>query len=267
MDILHDKDIREPLFDFLEETFGTIRIIEEKTMGRSRADIIMVTPKDVVGIEIKSDADTYTRLAGQVKDYDKYFDRNIVVVGTSHAMHIEEHVPQHWGIITVEQICDAGDRGGTSPGDGIRTNLSDSSMIDAGDKAPGLDFYMLRQARENPKDVIKNKLRLLWRPELYKIQMANNMPKYKDKSKLFVADKISAQVPDKLSKNELNLQISAILMERDYTTVEEDLTEYRKGELQKAIEAETDPQKKLELMIEQADKKKNFRPRKSRRRR
>jgi len=34
---LHDRDIREPLFEFLEDSFGKIRILEEKTMGRSRA--------------------------------------------------------------------------------------------------------------------------------------------------------------------------------------------------------------------------------------
>ncbi len=39
--ILHDKDIRDPLFDFLEQRYGKIRILEEKTMGRSRADIVM----------------------------------------------------------------------------------------------------------------------------------------------------------------------------------------------------------------------------------
>ena len=33
--MLHDKDIREPLFDFLDETYGKIRIIEEKTMGKN----------------------------------------------------------------------------------------------------------------------------------------------------------------------------------------------------------------------------------------
>ena len=30
--IIHDRDIREPLFDYLEETYGKIRIIEEKMM-------------------------------------------------------------------------------------------------------------------------------------------------------------------------------------------------------------------------------------------
>lgn len=31
MEKLHDRDIREPLFEFLEETYGRIRILEEKT--------------------------------------------------------------------------------------------------------------------------------------------------------------------------------------------------------------------------------------------
>ena len=89
--MLYDKDIREPLFDFLEERYGKVRIIEEKQMGRSRADVIMVRPGNLTGIEIKSDADSYGRLARQVKDYDRYFDYNYVVVGSSHGRHIEEH--------------------------------------------------------------------------------------------------------------------------------------------------------------------------------
>ena len=46
-----DKDIREPLFDFLEENFGKTRIIEEKNIGDSRADVIMVTENGLYGIE------------------------------------------------------------------------------------------------------------------------------------------------------------------------------------------------------------------------
>ena len=107
--MLYDKDIREPLFDFLDDIYLTNRIIEEKQMGRSRADVVMVTPLAIYGIEIKSDADTYARLKRQVRDYDNFYDYNYVVVGTSHAYHIQEHVPDYWGIITVEQsegVCD-----------------------------------------------------------------------------------------------------------------------------------------------------------------
>ena len=172
--MLKDKDIREPLFESLEDTYGKVRIIEEKTMGRSRADLVMVTENSLVGIEIKSDADTYARLATQVKDYDKYYDYNIAVVGSSHGIHIKEHVPEHWGIITVEEV----------------------------DGAP--DFYMLRKPESNPNMKLENKLKILWRPELALIQEKYGMAKYKEKSKPFVIDKISDLVPDIVSMAELS---------------------------------------------------------------
>ena len=228
--VLKDADIREPLFDFLEESYGKVRIIEEKTMGSSRADVVMVTETALYGIEIKSDADSYTRLEGQVKDYDKYYDYNIAVVGTSHALHIREHIPSYWGVITVERIDNE------------------------------LDFYILRKPEKNPKLKPERKLQILWRPELAHIQEINLMPKYKDKGKDFVINKIIERTnyPEekkgRIEIDELYRQISDVLFERDYNTVEETLKEYRKGELQKKLEAETDPQKQLELMVEQASK-------------
>ncbi len=226
--MLKDKDIREPLFDFLEDLYGKVRIIEEKTMGRSRADLVMIVERSLIGLEIKSDVDTYARLATQVKDYDKYFDYNIAVVGSTHGLHIEEHVPDYWGIITVEEV------------NGVP------------------DFYMLRKPAKNPKMKLENKLRILWRPELSQIQDKYGMAKYKEKSKSFVIDKISALVPGTVPMDELSVTISDILFERDYNKVEETLAEYRKGELQKKIEKETDPAKKLELMAEQANKRSNL---------
>ena len=59
--MLYDKDIREPLFGFLEETYGKARILEEKRTGAARAGVVMITPEILYGIEIKSDADTYAR--------------------------------------------------------------------------------------------------------------------------------------------------------------------------------------------------------------
>lgn len=191
--ILYDKDIREPLFEFLELRYGKVRIIEEKQMGRSRADVVMVLEKAIVGVEIKSDADTYVRLKRQVRDYNQFFDRNYVVVGTSHAMHIEEHVPKWWGIITVE--------------------LEDGAA----------DFYVLREAKENTKLDPKQKLRLLWRPELARIQEKNRLPKYAQKSKEFVIGKILEKVPEDI----LREQVSEELFERDYQEIEQEIEEYR----------------------------------------
>lgn len=192
--MLYDRDIREPLFEFLEETYGKVRIIEEKQMGKSRADVVMVIPDAVIGIEIKSDADTYARLKRQVKDYDRYFDANYVVVGVSHAMHIEEHVPAWWGIITAE--------------------------LDGG----SVDFYILRKASGNPKVVPKMKLGLLWRPELSHLLKQNRLPEYRRKSKAFVVDRILDRVPEDV----LRVQICQELFERDYQTIEETIREYKR---------------------------------------
>jgi shikimate kinase len=239
---LKDKDIREPLFTFLEEYYGKMRIIEEKTMGKSRADVVMVLPDALYGIEIKSDADTYVRLADQIKDYDRYFDYNIIVVGTSHGEHVPEHVPAYWGIITVEIVDEK------------------------------FDFYVLRKPLPNPKVKWKKKLELLWRPELAQLQEWNEMPKYKQLSKAKLFDKILERVPEKISEELLRAQVSELLFERDYSKVQEVLAEYRKGELEKQIEQETDPEERKRLMDElkqrQRIAKKNLgtRPRRRRRR-
>ncbi len=195
-EILYDKDIREPLFDFLEETYGKIRIIEEKNIGRVRSDVVMITPKLIYGIEIKSDADTYTRLKKQVKNYDLYYDRNIIVVGSSHAMHVEEHVPDWWGIITVEL-----------------------------DKDGKVDFYVLRETKENPKVDRQRKIMLLWRPELAHLLETNKLPKYKEKSKAFVQEKLLEKVPDEI----LWEQAYEELFQRDYNTIGQQIAEYKKA--------------------------------------
>lgn len=191
--MLYDKDIREPLFEFLEEKYGKIRIIEEKQMGKSRADIMMVLQKALVGIEIKSDADTYARLERQIKDYNRFFDYNYVVVGSKHAKHIKEHVPEWWGIISVELIEET------------------------------VDFYVIREATIKKKCNRKKKLGLLWRPELAHIQEINGMPKYKEKSKAFVIDKILTKIPEEL----LSEQISQELFERDYNEIENTIKAYK----------------------------------------
>ena len=180
---IYDKDIRQPLCDYFEAKFGRVRFLEELLISKTRADMIMVTENGLVGIEIKSDADTYRRLARQIKDYDRYFDYNYVVVGSKHAAHVNEHVPAHWGIISVEQIKSR------------------------------LDFYDIRQPQISPKAKLSNQLHLLWRRELAQIQSNNHLYKYTGKSRSFVEKYIKESIePDSLHK-----QIIDILMDRDYT--------------------------------------------------
>ncbi len=192
---LLDRNIREPLFDWMEANHSMVRILEEKQIGRSRADVVAVTEEGLIGIEIKSDADTYARLPRQVKDYDRYYDFNMIVAGTRHAGHVAEHVPEWWGIVTVEL-----DRG-------------------------RMDFYEMRPAKPNPRRKIEKQLTLLWRPELALIQERNGMPKYREKSKAFVQKKLLEKLPADL----LHEEIIHALFERDYTLIEAEIEAFRAG--------------------------------------
>ena len=195
--MLKDQDIREPLFDFFDEKFGKVRIIEEKQIAKSRADVMLVLEENLIGVEIKSDADTYARLARQVKDYKKFFDYNYVVVGSSHSKHIEEHVPEYWGI------------------------------IEAISKEESVEFNVLREPEINKRAQrtykMKRKLSILWRPELSHIQEINGMPKYKQRSKDFVITKIMEKVPWDL----LHRQISEELFQRDYNTINQVIQDWK----------------------------------------
>lgn len=210
--MIYDKDIREPLFEFLEEHFGKVRILEEKNIASSRADVVMVTESLLWGIEIKSDADSYTRLAGQIRDYDRFYDRNLVVAGSSHGHHISEKIPAYWGIITVEEI---------QKKDGM-----DTSTVS---RSPELDFYILRLPLPNPKMEWEKRIQILWRMELAKIQEWNEMPAYKGKSKRFVQEKILAKLSDPGFEEKLKQQMGELLFERDYTTVAEQIREFREA--------------------------------------
>ncbi len=72
----------------------------------------------------------------------------------------------------------------------------------------------------------KKKISILWRPELAHIQELNGLPKYKEKSKMFVAGKILEKVPE----NVLQAQLCEELFERDYTSIEERIQEYKKAD-------------------------------------
>lgn len=198
---MKDKDIREPLFDYLDEKYGKNRVFEEKIIGFSRADIIMIIENEFIGLEIKSDADTYVRLESQISDYDDYCDRNYVVVGKSHAKHVEEHIPPYWGIICVYED----------------------------EESASAKVSELKAAAISPKATLKNQIKLLWRPEIAKIQAMNNLYKYDGKSKKFVQDYLLESIDEK----ELKAMIIEQLFERDYEETAKAIIEFRARKSQK----------------------------------
>ena len=179
---MYDEDIREELFFFLEERFGKCRVIEEKVIGKARADCILITESAFIGVEIKSDHDSYQRLSSQVKNYNDFFDYNILVVGTKHAHSAKDHVPPFWGIITVEEI------------------------------EGKADFYFWRREKRNPFRDYAKKGSLLWKDELVSILEKFSYPLYKQKSKKFQF----SYLRERISEEVLDREMSEQLLEREY---------------------------------------------------
>lgn len=185
---MYDIDIREAMFDYLDDLFIKYRILEEKTMGKSRADLLMVIDGSIIGFEIKSDSDTYERLKRQTKDYDKYCNMNYIVVGKSHEKHVEKYVPKYWGIYSVALT------------------------------ASGYTVDLIREAIMNPRCKIQEQLKWLWKEELGHILAINKMPKYKQKSKKFIHEKLL----EKVEVDRLMVQMTDELFERDYSLLAKD---------------------------------------------
>ncbi|MBR6403293.1 MAG: MmcB family DNA repair protein [Eubacterium sp.] len=173
-----DKDIREKLYDYLDERYGKVRTIEEKVILKSRADMLAIVDGEIIGIEIKSDSDTYTRLKTQIKDYEKFCDRCYVAVGESH-IHVAEHIPDYWGILIV----------------------SEENVI------------VERDADISPKVNMNNQLDILWRAELYAIQEKEGLPKLRN----WKRRDIYKRLIDTAGEEAVKKDITDALFERDYT--------------------------------------------------
>ncbi len=103
--MLRDMDIRNALIVKIEEENRrtNFKLLEEFQIcdGFSRADVAVANGK-FIGYEIKSDADKLVRLSTQISSYDKTFDYVNIVVGRKLFKNVKEIIPDHWGIVLVE---------------------------------------------------------------------------------------------------------------------------------------------------------------------
>ncbi len=173
-------EMKDDFFWYLDCNHEKIRVMEEIVIGKSRADVMAVLPDGIIGYELKSNGDSYTRLPTQTRDYDRFFDRNYLVVGESHRKNAHKHVPQHWGIICIPNV--------------------------------GQNIEVLREAESNKKAKMRWQLSLLWRSELLNIQIMNGLRKYSNKSKYYAIKYLMDSVEPSILKKQLCNE----LFEREY---------------------------------------------------
>jgi len=80
-------------------------IASELTVGgfSRRADLAIINSREFIAYEIKSAADSLTRLPGQIHDYLKYFDKVIVVVDSKHLQSTLQNTPKNVGVWELSQ--------------------------------------------------------------------------------------------------------------------------------------------------------------------
>lgn len=180
---LNDKDIRKVIYGSFSAKKEETRILEEFPMGDSRADMLLVTKTKLIGLEIKSDRDSFERLARQVLDYEKFFDTNYLVVGTYHVEEALRTVPAHWGIYEVYEAADG------------------TYVIEC-----------VRGASVAVKDNTEEKLYLLWRNELMRIVRDYHLAK----GNLQRKDKMISKIVRGLTAPVIQTEICDALLRREY---------------------------------------------------
>ena len=188
---LKDADMRDIVFSHYEDSMVKLRIIEEFCIGKTRTDAFMITENELIGIEFKSDKDNLDRLARQIKDYNRFCDRNYIVIGQHFIERqntLMELLPDYWGIYSV-------------------------TLDEEGNK----NLTLIREALANPKCRIKNQLKILWRSELIHLVKSNNLGGVSAYNKKELGDKLFKNI----ERDRLKCLICSELLERDYSIYEE----------------------------------------------
>lgn len=83
-------------------SINTATPIQEFRVGSSLADLVVLNGTSTV-YEIKSERDTLRRLAKQIENYSKVFERTYVVTSAAKLHSLEHDLPEHVGIITLSR--------------------------------------------------------------------------------------------------------------------------------------------------------------------
>ena len=123
-------------------------VIDELGLAHAKARIdVAVINGCVHGFEIKSAADSLTRLPLQLALYEECLEKLTIVCAAKHIEGVRNLVPRWCGILVAEQ----GPRG-------------------------GIEFVSLREARRNSGVVAHRLAHLLWRPEAVALLARMNVP-------------------------------------------------------------------------------------------
>lgn len=143
------------------------RVCEEFALerGAARIDLAVVT-SHLEGFELKSDRDSFARLAEQMHTYNRVFDRITLVTGSMFEDAARALMPRWWGLVVARR-----------------------------DPALGVRLTTLREATPNPVQDAHSLAMLLWREEAIGVlALANDRPP-RSASRAVLHERLAALVP------------------------------------------------------------------------
>ncbi len=164
---MRDQDIRTILHSYLTEQNKDTIIVDELNVknGLARVDIAVINGS-IHGYEIKSEVDTLNRLKNQIEHYNSSLEKVSIAINSVHKEKVFDIVPEWWGILEVNNYSEISEK---------------------------------RQPKENPDLEVSNFLLYLWKDELIKILVNNNVSYKKSSNRQTLIDTMTKNVDkDKL---------------------------------------------------------------------
>lgn len=134
--------------------------------GKARIDVLDIS-EELLGYEIKSDNDSFSRLSRQAEVYNQTLSKVIIVVGDKFIDRVVGYVPEFWGIIHCYK-CPVGIG----------------------------RLEVIREAKPNPKYSARRSVEVLWRAECIDLILAKGKcPGLYSKRKFWMYKKICEIYP------------------------------------------------------------------------
>lgn len=98
---MKERDFKREIIPLLRKRYDTGYVLQEVQVQNSIVDIAIFSDEGLVGVEIKSEKDSLTRLKRQIKDYNSFFKFNILVCHKKHTEKAKKIIPYHFGLIEI----------------------------------------------------------------------------------------------------------------------------------------------------------------------
>lgn len=141
-----EKDLRKLFLNYLKNENKDVVFNEVGLMGgEAIVDVLAVGNNQLQGFELKSEADTLSRLPKQIVTYNKCLDQISLVVDPNKLEKALIIIPDWWGVYSLNEN---------------RTEI-----------------VLIREPQNNPKLTISNQMKLLWKEDLVLFIEVFDLPK------------------------------------------------------------------------------------------